>query len=462
MTLMTAIKNWFKFDKSLFKHTSSLGTLSLFSLMFPMLFESAMLYLQNTINTAVLSGYSEDAVSAVGSTSTVISLISMLGTMIATGSIVVISNKIGAEDIKAAKELSLTAIAVNVIIAAIVTPIMALSSGRIAAFLNLEGVVYTQAVAYFRIRMIYIGFTIVTSAILALLKCYGFPKYTFYIGLLTNTLNLIFNIIVVYFPKYSPITGVEGVAYSCCISNIIGFMVAVVFFVKVKIKLKMPDNVSDFFKHIKHILQIAIPSGLSSVSFTFSKIFTASFIAILGSRALSANVYFTNILCYVYLFSMCMGNANALLVGRCYGAGEYDRANRMNKQLIKMTTVVNLTISLLVLIFRKPLLSIFTDDPWVINIALGIFAVDMIVEQARAISQIYEYALRATGDVLYSMVFIVSSCWLFSIGLSYVLAIHCGLGLIGCFIGLAVDEWVRAVVTYFRWKSGKWKHPGED
>ena len=130
----------------------------------------------------------------------------------------------------------------------------------------------------------------------------------------------------------------------------------------------------------------------------------------------------------------------------------------MNAQLIKITTIVNLTISLLIIVFRKYLLMMFTDDPWVVDVALGVFLVDLLVEQARAISQIYEYALRAAGDVLFSMVFIVASCWIFSIGLSYILAIKCGMGLVGCFIGLAVDEWVRTTVTYFRWKSGKWKH----
>ena len=436
-----------------------MGTLSLFALMFPMLFESAMVYMQNTVNTAVLSGYSDDAVSAVGSTSTVISLITILGTMIANGSIVVVSNRIGAEDIKAIKELSFTAIAVNVIIAAIITPITVFMTPQVVEFLNLEGTVRELALHYFRIRMIYIGFAFVTSALLALLKCYGFPKYTFYVGLLVNGINLVLNVLVVYYPKYALATGVEGVAYSSCVSSIVGFIVAVAFFVKVRIKLKKPDSIGDFFRHIKNILKIGIPSGLSSVSFTFSKVFTASFIALLGSKALSANVYYTNILCYVYLVSMCMGNANALLVGRCYGAGDYDRADRMNAQLIKITTVVNLSISLLVVLLRKPLLSIFTDDQWAVDMALGVFLVDVVVEQARAISQIYEYALRATGDVVFSMVFIVASCWIFSIGLSYILAIKCSMGLVGCFIGLAVDEWVRTTVTYFRWKSGKWKHP---
>ena len=69
---MTVVRSFFKFDKSLFSYTTSLGTVSLFSLMLPMVFESLSNNIQNLVNTAVLSGYSEDSVAAVGSTSTVL------------------------------------------------------------------------------------------------------------------------------------------------------------------------------------------------------------------------------------------------------------------------------------------------------------------------------------------------------------------------------------------------------
>ncbi len=451
------MKNLFKIDKSLFSYTTSLGTISLFSLMLPMLFENISNNVQNTVSTVVLSGYSENSVAAVGSTTTVITLVTLLGTLVAGGATVVISNRIGAEDLRSARELSFTAVAVNIIIALIVSPLLVIFAPNIASFLNLEGIVYSEAVTYLRIRMVFLIFSTITSAVLALLKCYGYPKYTFIIGLLINTLNLLLNIFVIYCPRLSPVTGVEGVAYSSCVANLAGLIVAVYFLKKAGIKLKLPEGMLSFLCHIKAVLRIGVPSGISSASFTFSRMVTASFIAILGSQAISANVYFTNILCYVYLVGISMGNANALLVGRCYGAGDYNRADKMNRQLIKLTTVINLTISLLVLALRRPLLSLFTEDEWTVNIALGVFAVDIIVEQARAVSHVYEYALRAVGDVMFSMIILIISCWVFSIGLAYILAIHCGLGLVGCYIGLAVDESVRAIVTYFRWKSGRWK-----
>lgn len=66
--------------------------------------------------------------------------------------------------------------------------------------------------------------------------------------------------------------------------------------------------------------------------------------------------------------------------------------------------------------------------------------------------KIYEYALRGAGDVLFMFIIMVISCAMFSVGLSYVLVVKCRLGLIGYWIALAIDEGVRALVSYLRWQ----------
>ena len=450
------MKIGFRFDKSLFRHTSSLGTLSVWALFLPMAFETIMLNLQSTVNTAVLSTYSEVSVSAVGATATVIGVLSLLGSAVATGAITTISNRIGAEKLTEAKELSFTAIITNIITGSIISPIMVLLAPTVVSLLNLTGEIYKEAVIYLQIRMAFLIFTYVTTAVLALLKCYGYAKYTFVVGFSTNMLNLIFNIIVVYFPKYSPVTGVAGVALDAGLSNVIGLLIAIAFLIKVKIKLAIP-KISVLFRHLKDIVSIGVPAGISAGSFTFSMVIATSFIALLGDTAISSNVYYNAILGYVHLFSYNLGVANAILVGRCFGAGDYEKADRMNAQLIKITRVVNLTLSLSILIFSRPLLSIFTDNEWTFTVAIGVFAVDILAEQSRAVSHVYEAALRSVGDVVFPMAFLIVSCFSLSIGLAYFLAIVCDFGLIGYFIGVSLDETTRALVTYFRWKSGKWK-----
>ena len=128
----------------------------------------------------------------------------------------------------------------------------------------------------------------------------------------------------------------------------------------------------------------------------------------------------------------------------------------MNKRLVRLTCVVNLCISLIIIILRRPLLSIFTDSEEIISAAIWIFLIDVIAEQARGVSQVYEYALRGVGDMKYMMVVTTISCWLFAVGLSYLLGVHLGLGLIGCWIGMALDETVRAVFSWRRWNKGSW------
>ena len=130
---------------------------------------------------------------------------------------------------------------------------------------------------------------------------------------------------------------------------------------------------------------------------------------------------------------------------------------KKNAKVVKLTVPINLSASLLVLIFRVQLLSLFTSDPTIIAMSFGVFLVDIIVEQARAVSHVYEYALRATGDIYFTTTCITASCFVFGIGLAYLLSITCGLGLVGWFIGLAADETTRAIATFFRWKSNRWR-----
>lgn len=445
------------FDKELFTISSSVGTISLFSLTMPLMFENIMNRLQGMVNTAVLSFYSETAVAAVGAVNTIIAVVLLIGTVIAMGATVVVSNHIGAEKIKKAEEASFALLVTGFIISFILTPLLLIFGGRIISLLNLKGEIYKDALTYYNIRIAFISFSIVTSSVLALLKCYGYPKYTFFIGFLTNILNLILNIYVICFPSYSPVTGVKGVAYSCALSNVIGLLVSFFILYKVRINLSVPKSLKSLWKHTAHILRIGVPGGISSAAFTFSQMITMAFIACIGDWALSAKVYYENILGFVYLFSVGAGNANALLIGRRYGAEEYDEATKMNKQLTHITVIVNLLASLTVLVLHRPLLSLFTENEKIIALSVGIFAVDIIIEQARAVSHVYEYALRATGDVIFFMIVLTASCWIFSIGLAYFLAIECNMGLIGCWIGLAADESVRGIVSYMRWRGGKWR-----
>jgi len=428
---------------------------NLISLALPMFLENVFNVLLGTVNTAVLSGYSEDAVAATGAVMPLINMFSLIFSVIAIGATVVISNDIGAEKLDRAAKTTTAAVTLCTVAGLLCGVLLTLFAEPIVRCMNLEGAVYEEALLYFRVRMIALVVSAASSVMLALLRCYGHPHATILAGLASNICNLFLSIYVVHYATHPWFMGVRGIALAVVAGQVISLGIAAVAFVRTAIPMRHP-TMREFPPLIGSVLRIGLPTGLSSGSFTISQVITNSFVAVLGPTALSAKVYYTNILSYAYLFSVSVGNANSLLVGRLCGAGRNEHAMALNRAVVKVTIAVNLLISVGIVLLRVPLLSLFTDNAWIIQVSLGVFLVDIITEQARAVSQIYEYALRAAGDVTFTLKILLVSCWVFSVGLAYVLSIPMGWGLIGCWIGLALDETVRAVCTVYRWRSGKW------
>ena len=444
------------FDRSLLTVTTSLGSINFMTLVIPILMESIFNNLIGTVSTAVLSGYSEEAVAATGTVNIVFTLFAIFFSSIATGTSVVISNLIGADQIKKAERVSFTAITMIVMLALVCSGIMFILSRSLVGWLQLTGTVYELALVYFRIRIS--GFILMgtSSVILAVMRCYGFPKSSVITGVITNICNVLFSIYAVYFAEIPFLSGVSGVATGCVLSQCIGLGIGIFMLCRAKIRIRRAESIKELWQIFGRILVIGIPACISGGSFTLSQLITNSFAVMLGLHAVLGKVYFSTILSYAYLFSISMGNANSLLIGRLYGAGRYEHARRLNRMLVRITIPLNLLVSVLIILMRKPLLSLFTDNSLIIQMSLGILLVDIVTEQARAVSHVHEHALRASGDVTPTMIVTLISCWVFSVGLAYFLSIYCGLGLIGCWIGLAIDESIRAVYTYYRWRTGKW------
>ena len=433
-----------------------MGTVTLFSLAFPMFLENIIPKFINTVNTSLLSNYSETAVAAIGTAGTAMGLVYTLSSVIGTGSTVVISNYIGRDNREKIYEATFSSIAFCVGFGIISSVFLTIFSEKMLGFMNLKGETYEIALYYFKYlsKIYFISATV--SALLAVMRCFGYPKYTVFVSVGSGLLNMGLVFYFLYFPKYAPVTGIKGLCVAQFTGTMASLIASIIIFRKIGIKIKVPNSVKNLFVYMWKMVKIGFPTAISNCSVTVSSIVTTSFIAFIGTYALSARTYYDSLLSYAYLFSMIVGCANALLTGRLCGAKKYEEARRMNRSLVKITMAVNLSVSVLLFALRAPLLSLFTKNQQIIYLSFGIFLIDIITEQARAVSQIYEYSLRAAGDITVIMVVTVISCWVFAVGLSYLLSIKCGLGLIGCYIGIAFDEITRTVVSLIRWRQNKW------
>ena len=454
--MLKRIKDWFYIEPELLQMETPAGKTTLMKLALPIFFESLCNNSLGTINTAILSNYSESAVAAIGTANQLLIMFTMLFTVVSLGASAVTSNCLGAKRHHEAKVASFVAIVFSLILSLAVGILCCAIARPTLVAMNLDEPTIADALPYYQIRTITLFLPAMTTAFSSILRCYGITKPGVFAGIISNVVNLALCFAAVNLFADNRAVLLIGIAVACVVGQLGGLAYIIVCFRRKRIGLAKPDTFKKALGDLWKILQIGIPGGMSTVGYFISQTVSVSFVALLSTEAISAKVYFSSITLYVCMFGMSVGNANSVLVGWLCGAKRHDDADRLCKKLWRRNSVLNLSLSLLLILLRIPILSIFTKQEEILAMSLTIFAIDIIQEQSRACSQIYEYALRSTGDTMFSMVGILISCWVNGVGIAYLLGIHLGWGLPGIWIGFAADEFTRAVVTAGRWRTKKW------
>ena len=74
------------------------------------------------------------------------------------------------------------------------------------------------------------------------------------------------------------------------------------------------------------------------------------------------------------------------------------------------------------------------------------------------LSFVTPYAMRAAGDVKFSMIVATLTMWLCRVTLATYLIRVVGMGAMGVWIGMFCDWGIRGIIFTIRFRSGKWIH----
>ncbi len=455
---MEKIKNFFKIDKSLLSIENADGTrLSLITMAFPIMLETALRNFVNTVNTFILSYYSETAAAAVATASQVQRLLMIFYTVISSGVTIIIAQYLGAGNKKRASEAATISVVFCFLASLIIGIVCSFFSREIMLWMNLEGELLEEAVKYSKVVFAFNFTQTMITVFAAIERSYGKTRANFYVALLMNIFNAGLNALVVFRPIETPFVGIEGVAQTRIIAEALALIVAVVLAYKDKIEFVWKSLLKPRFDLIWEIVKVGVPSGIGSVSYSISQTVSTKIMASTGMIALTTKSYVTSIVFFSYIISVSMGQASAVLIGQLVGKGEMDRAYRMEKQNVKIAITCNIILSTLMWLMSDFLLGTFNiSDPAVFELGKKVMFVDIFVEIGRAMNNIEDNSLRATGDVIWQAIIAMTSCWIMSVCFSQILGVWAGLGLIGCWIAFAMDECGRGVAYMVRWNTKKW------
>lgn len=440
------------------KRNGSKEKLSLFHLTWPIFLEVFLFTLMGVADTFMLSALADDAVAGVGAANQFIHITILILEVIGNGASIVVAQYLGSKRYEEVPKIAAVAISMNLVIGLVLSTFFVLFSKQMMLAMNLQGDVLTYADKYLAIIGGGIFLQALINAAAAIVRVHGWTRQTMYVSVAMNVLHIVGNYILIFGKFGFPELGVQGAAISSVISRVIALAIffrllyqALEFRIDFKYYLALPKE------YIKKILAIGIPSALEQVLYQGCQITFLYYVTFLGSEALAARQYAYNISMFTYLFAMAIGSGTAIIVGRYVGANRKDDAYEQLWTSVKWAISFTLVMVVFVMIFRYPLMRIFTDNPEVIKIGTSVLLLSVLLETGRTFNITIINTLRAAGDAKYPVVIGFFSMVCMSLTLGYFLVFHLHLGLVGVWLAIAADEWCRAILVFFRWKSRKWE-----
>ena len=318
----------------------------------------------NAADLAVVGQFSgKAAMAAVGGNAPVIGLLVNLFVGISLGSNVIIARSIGHKDTATISKAVHTSVIVALLGGLLLTVLGELLAPDVVKLLDVPEEVYPLAVKYLRIYLAGMPVILLYNFEAAIFRSCGNTRTPLIALMISGVLNVIFNLLFVLGLGMD----VDGVATATVLSNLISSAILFAVLLKTELDIRLdPRKLRVHGDVLGQILKVGVPAGIQGMIFSFANIIIQSAVNSLGTTVMAASSAAYNLEIFAYYIMNSFGQTCTTFVGQNYGAGRNERC-RKAVRLCLLQSMVGTTVSGgLILLFSRPLLGIFNQDPDVI------------------------------------------------------------------------------------------------
>lgn len=432
---------------------------SLFKLSWPIFIELLLQILIGNVDQFMISGYSQNAVAAIGNANQIINVLILTFSVISMATTILLSLYLGSNNTAKVTQIYNLSLFVNVIFSVIVAVVLVGLNKQIFGWLQVPSELMKDSQIYISIIGSFIFLQGIHLTFSAILRSNALMKESMIISIIINILNIAGNALLLHGFWFVPPLGIVGVAISSNFSRFIGLLLMVyVFYRKLNGKLSFKYLKPFPFSDLKKLLSIGIPSGGENLSYNMSQMFILKFVNHFGALVVTSRVYANMFATFSYVYAAAISQATQILVGYHIGAKDTDGADQKVKTTLKLSLIVSLIVSITLYLLSGHIFGFFSrGNEEIIKIGQTIMFIEIFLELGRATNIVLVRCLQAAGDIKFPITIGILSQWIVSVGLAYVFGILLNWGLAGIWIAMTIDECVRGLIFILRWKSGVWK-----
>ena len=424
----------------------------------PMILEMLMESLFAVVDVFFVAQVGVEAVSTVGLTESVITLVYSIGIGLSMAATAMVARRIGEKNKEAAARSAAQSIIIAVILSLLIGIPGFIFAEDILRLMGADDSIIKNGVGYTRIML---GTNVVIILLFLLNGVFrgaGDATLAMRSLWLANGINIVLDPLLILGIGPFPEMGVEGAAVATLTGRSVGvlYQLWILFGVSSIVKLKMAYFQPDW-DIIGRLLRVAATGAGQFLIASASWIFLMRIVAEFGKQAIAGYTIAIRIIVFTILPAMGISNAAATLVGQNLGAQKPDRAESSVNRAAILNMGFLFSVSIIYFIFSYSIVQFFTQESEVIEasvITLRIFSISYVIF---AYAMVAGAAFNGAGDTLTPTIVNFICFWCLQIPLGYLLAINLDWQLPGVCWAVVISETIMAIALFVLFRMGRWK-----
>ena len=316
-----------------------------------------------------------------------------------------------------------------------------------------EGAKYIKIVCFS-----YIFYTL-SETFIAMLRCVEIVKITLYISISSMFVNLFFNYALIFGNFGFPEMGIVGAAVATVITRFIEFSIMAVF--TLKIQKRIIIKIRDLFRYEKFMwidyAKYGLPVIIGDMQWGLVGVLRAVMIGRLDEQMIAANNIAEIIMSLAGIFTIGLGSAACVIIGKTVGAKEYDKTRQYSNTLQILFASFGGVMCLLLFFARIPLVSFYSVSESTKNLAMTFIAIGSFT----LLGTFYHATCftginRGAGDSRFVFKVDMICGWLIVLPLTYLNALVFNSPLPIVFLCTRIDQCFKWLIAFIRLRGNKW------
>lgn len=428
------------------------------SVAWPSVLESFFICLAGVVDTIMVGTLGSYAIAAVGLTTQpkFMGLALFISLNVAVSAIV--ARRKGQGDREGANRVVRMVLLFTIFATLIISAIFLLCADPIIKLMGSQADTHDSAVAYLRIIMGGLVFSTVSMVLNAAQRGAGNTRIAMTTNLISNSVNVVFNYLLIGGKFGFPKLGIEGAAIATVIGTVFACALSIrsvlhkdgfIYLGAVKGWIADRANISSLFSvgSSAFVEQICMRVGFMLFSMV---------VAYLGTTELAAHQIGGNMMSMSFSFADGFSVASVTLIGQSLGKKRPDMAKIYGNVCQKCGLVCAFVVWFVFFFFGRQLFMLYSSEAAILDygdIIMKILSIMLFFQ----IEQVVQFGcLRGAGDTKFTAAVSLVSVAIIRPGASWLLCYPLGFGLIGAWIGTFCDQLVRFILSYYRFHQGKW------